>query len=104
VFVPDSSDPGRQGIPPEVELGPGEAAAISLAAQRYCGVLIDEKLGRAVAAALGLPVIGTIGVLLIAHKHGLIASLRSVLEELNASGYYLSPALVQQALRQAGEA
>jgi predicted nucleic acid-binding protein len=103
VLTVDASSPAVEGPVREVELGEGEAAAISLAASRGHAVLIDEKLGREVAAALGLRVIGTVGVLLIARRRKLIHSLKPLLDELNASGYHLSEALLREALRQAGE-
>lgn len=103
VFTVDASSPGVERLPPDVELGEGEASAISLAAERGHAVLIDEKLGREVAKALGLRVIGTVGVLLIARRRSLMPSLKPLLEELNTSGYHLSDALIREALRHAGE-
>ena len=66
-------------------------------------MLIDEKLGRAVAEELNLRVIGTLGVLVIARMRGLVPALKPLLEELSTSGHHLSPALIQGALRQVGE-
>lgn len=103
VLTMEELSPGVERLPPDVELGEGEAAAISLAAERGHAVLIDERLGRQVAAALGLRVIGTVGVLVIARRRSLIPSLKLLLEELNTSGYHLSGALTREALRQAGE-
>ena len=94
-FVVDSSPPDFAILPPDANLGFGEAAAICLAAALGHGVLIDEKLGRAVAEGLKLSVIGTVGVLLIARRRGLIPVLKPLLEELSASGQHLSAALVQ---------
>jgi len=94
---------GLKLLPPDVELGEGEAVAIALAAGRGHGVLIDEKLGRAVAEGLSLKVIGTVGVLLIARKRDLIAAVKPLLEDLKASGHRLSEDLVVEALRRAGE-
>lgn len=102
-FIVDNSSAGSAGLPPEAELGDGEAAAISLAAALGHGVLIDDKHGRAVAATLNLKVIGTVGVLVLARRRGMIPVLKPLLEDLVASGYHLSEALVQEALRQVGE-
>jgi predicted nucleic acid-binding protein len=87
----------------EEELGEGEAAAIALAAERGHGVLIDEKLGRAVAEGLKLKVIGTVGVLLLARRRNLIPAVKPLLEDLKTSGHRLSEELIQEALRRAGE-
>ena len=54
-------------------LDPGEAAAISLAIElKVSSLLIDEKAGRKAAAAKGIPVIGTVGVLEEAAERGLL--------------------------------
>ncbi len=54
-------------------LGAGETAAIALANElRADFLIIDEKTGRKVALKIGLPVIGTIGVLEAAAEFGLI--------------------------------
>ena len=103
LLVVDGS-PGEPAIlPSDANLGVGEAAAICLAAALGHGVLMDEKLGRAVAEKLKLSVIGTVGVLLIARRRGLIPAVKPLLEELRASGHHLSTALIQEALHQAGE-
>jgi predicted nucleic acid-binding protein len=103
VFIVENSSVGSASLPPDGELGDGEAAAISLAAALGHGVLIDDKHGRAVAATLNLRVIGTVGVLLIARRRELIPALKPLLEELKVSGYYLSAELIQGALRRVGE-
>ena len=85
-------------------LDPGEAAAISLAIRGNAGViLLDERLGRRVATELGLPIVGTMGVLLRAKGSGLIPAVRPVLDDLVARGLWVHPALVAQVLREAGE-
>jgi len=81
----------------------GEASSIALAIQLDAGVLIDDKLGRELARHLARPVIGTVGLLLLAKRKGLLAELRPLLDALVASGYFLGTDLVAAALRQAGE-
>jgi len=103
LFVVENSSPDMGSLPPDVELGEGEAVAIALAAERGHGVLIDEKLGRAVAKVLNLKVIGTVGVLLIARRRNLIPAVKPLLEGLKTSGQRLSDELIQEALRLAGE-
>ena len=85
-------------------LGPGELAAIALAMRLSCPLLIDERLGRAVAQRQGLRVTGSCAVLLRAKAMGLIPALRPVLLEWRAGGWYLSDALHQEVLRRAAEA
>lgn len=103
LFVVEDSPPDLTRLPPDVELGEGEAVAIAFAAERGYGVLIDEKLGRSVAEALNLKVIGTVGVLLIARRRNLITAVKPFLEDLGTSGHRLSEELIREALRRAGE-
>jgi len=51
-----------------------------------------------------IPVVtGTVGLLLVAKNRGYIAVVRPLLDELIRQGFWISPALYQTALRQAGE-
>ena len=86
------------------ELDAGEAEAIVLARQlraRY--VILDNREPRIVARRLGLTVIGTVGVLVECKRRGLIENCRTVLSELVAEGFWLSPDVVAAAVRAAGE-
>lgn len=85
-------------------LDAGESAAIGLALQRSAPVLIDEKLGRRVAAHLGVAVIGSAGVLLAAKRRGLVGAVGPILDALTDNGYRLSTDLVRAVLIRAGEA
>ncbi len=85
-------------------LGPGELAAIALAIEMKAPVLMDERLGRRVAALHGVSVVGSAAVLLMAKERGLIGAVKPVLEEWRVAGYLLSEALLQAMLTKAGEA
>jgi predicted nucleic acid-binding protein len=86
-------------------LDAGEASAILLAEQTTCRfLLIDERRGRQIARARGIPLVGLAGVLLAAKRSGLLPSLASTLANLSREGYRLSDALVSEVLRLAGEA
>jgi hypothetical protein len=87
------------------QLGPGESEALSLAIEMQAQrLLLDERAGRRLAAALRIPVIGTLGVLLAAKRLGHLASIRPPLEELRARGFWIADSLVEQVLEAAGEA
>jgi uncharacterized protein len=70
------------------ELGPGEASTIALAL-RHPGaiVLMDDALGRAQAAAVGLAATGLAGVLLAAHRARLIDAVEPLVARLAHRGF-----------------
>jgi predicted nucleic acid-binding protein len=127
IWVPEAVraeyDAGRRGTEPPLDalswvvvkpvrvehpalsaLGPGEGAAVSLAlGSRARAVLLDEKLGRRVASELGLPVVGTLAVLLRAKRQGMLAAVGPVLDAMAAQGRYVSGRLRRDVLRAAGE-
>jgi uncharacterized protein len=83
----------------------GEAEAIVLAKEIHADLLlIDESLGREAARHEHLPVIGLMGVLLIAKKKGLIFILSEIIERLESeAGFYLSRPVKERVLAAAGE-
>lgn len=83
----------------------GEAEAIVLAKSLKADLLLmDEALGRQAARLEHMPVIGLMGVLLIAKKKGLLVSVRNLVERLEAeAGFYLSRAVKVQVFAAAGE-
>jgi predicted nucleic acid-binding protein len=86
-----------------VNLDSGEVAAIALAMAHKCPVLMDERLGRNVAALNGLSVIGSAGILLAAKDLGLIDHVAPILVAWRDWGYFLSPALLEAVLSRASE-
>lgn len=86
------------------DLGQGETAVLSWAHQHPgYEVLIDDRAARNCAAALGIPVRGTLGVLLLAKKAGLVERVEPVLQEIVAAGLHVHPNLRDDILRLAGE-
>ena len=79
-------------------LDPGENEAICLALENNAGaVLLDERRGRKVARALGLPVAGTLGVLELAAERGLV-EFAVAIERLRRTSIFLAPAIIAGAL------
>lgn len=97
----------QQEIPPAVlhaEVDLGESEAISLALEVHAAQLIvDDLQARRLATSLGLPIIGTTGLLLAAKQKGLIPAVRRPLDDLRELGFHLHPNLYRDALVKAGE-
>lgn len=93
--------------PPQIarlKLDQGEAAVLALAIQREARlVIIDEQRGRQYAQQLGLPLTGTLGVLLAGKRKGFISLLTPLLEKMQAEGIYLDARLVASVKEMAGE-
>ncbi len=75
-------------------LDKGEAAVIQLALENgFRRVCIDDLRGRRVAKAVGLEVIGVLGLLGKAKRRGLIPAIAPVIDDLIAAGAHYSPEL-----------
>lgn len=79
-------------------LDPGEIAAISLALELSSEVLIDEIDGRAFARTVGLPVIGSVGVLELAANRGFISDLEHVQAKLRTQRFHITDSILVQSL------
>lgn len=86
------------------DLGLGESAVLAWAhAHPSCEAIVDDLAARRCAATLGIPVRGTLGLVLLAKKRGRIPLARPVLEALRQAGMYLSDRVVNDALVLVGE-
>ena len=96
--------------PPEIpaavvswDLGAGESSVIVTALQLPGAyAVIDDLNGRKCGLTLGVGVIGTLGVIIAAHRRGTLQDPRAVLLELRSAGMWLSDAVIAGALRIAG--
>jgi predicted nucleic acid-binding protein len=85
-------------------LGPGESSVLALAyANQGMEAIIDDLAGRRCASLLGIPVRGTLGIVLAAKKRGVIPQARPIIETLIRSGMYLSRTVIEEALRRVNE-
>ena len=86
-------------------LDKGESAAIALAQElQPIYLAIDERKGREVAESMGIPIIGLIGILIIAKKMNLISEVKPVLDELiEKAGFRVSKKLYTYILKEIGE-
>jgi len=65
------------------------------------GVVLDDLFARKKAKQMGLHVIGTIGLFIMAHKRGLIPDLKAVCESLQAAKFRISNELLNEILKTA---
>ena len=83
----------------------GEAEAIELAKELHADqLLMDERKGRRLAVREGLPVIGLLGVVLLARRNRIIPSAKALIEQLQQeAGMYLAKDIKEAALVSVGE-
>ena len=92
--------PGTVRDPRLRSLGAGEGEAIALALETPESViLLDDRVARRTAAARGLQVVGTAGILALAFERGWIPDLEERLEELKATGFWISDRVFRSVLR-----
>jgi predicted nucleic acid-binding protein len=94
-------------VPPLIQawdLGPGESAVLAWAlAHPGALAVLDDLAARRCAAVLGVPVRGTLGLVILAKQRGLIPAARPVVEALRRGGLYLSDTVLNAALALVGE-
>ncbi|MDM8005229.1 MAG: DUF3368 domain-containing protein [Phycisphaerae bacterium] len=94
-------------IPPPIaawNLGPGEAAVLAYAASSPGTVaILDDRPARRCADLLGIPVRGTLAVVIAAKRQGAVSHIRPVVESLRKAGMYVSEQLIDKVLALVGE-
>jgi len=85
-------------------LGRGESQVLALAgAAPSSRAVLDDLEARRCAQSIGLPLIGTLGIVLRAKRKGLVEAARPIIEHLRRVGLYASDQLVERALSHLGE-
>ncbi len=85
-------------------LGAGESAVLTWGyVHPDTEVIMDDLAARRCATTLGIPLVGTLGLVLKAKQRGIIPTARPLLEQLRGSGLYLSDHVLNQALALVGE-
>ena len=87
----------------ELVVDPGEAEAITLAFEQKVRIILDDRKAREAAHRLKIAVTGTVGILLKAKAEGIVASIRPLLDALEAHQFRIGSSLRAEALRLAGE-
>lgn len=92
-------------LPALPELDEGETACIRLALAHVGPslLLMDERLGRAIATENGLQVTGTAAVIGMARMRGLIPRAKEVFARLHATDFRISAAVIDAILQRVGE-
>ncbi|HKI02552.1 MAG TPA: DUF3368 domain-containing protein [Thermoanaerobaculia bacterium] len=86
------------------KLGPGETSVLSWALVHPGTVaIVDDLAARRCAEVLGVPFIGTLGLVLRAKRKGLLPAARPVVDKLLVAGMYLSERVLSRALALVGE-
>ncbi|MBK1719146.1 DUF3368 domain-containing protein [Thiocystis violacea] len=86
------------------DLGAGETQVISHAVTHSADrVVIDDLQARRCAKAMGLAIIGTLGIVGRAKVAGLIDRAGPIIQKLRETGLYASDEIVQSLLREVGE-
>jgi predicted nucleic acid-binding protein len=95
------------GVPDRIlewGLGAGESAVLALVLERPgCTAVLDDAAARTCARALGLPLLGTLGIVLRARRAGLIPSAAQLLRSLRQAGLYLDDGILRETLARVGE-
>lgn len=87
--IADSPDVAAWG------LGAGETSVLSFAQQHHdYTAIVDDREARRCAHVLGLSIIGTAGVVVLARRRGLIDSTEAALRRLQGAGLWLAEPLI----------
>ncbi|MGD0652756.1 MAG: DUF3368 domain-containing protein [Thermoguttaceae bacterium] len=85
-------------------LGTGETAVLAVAMERKpATAVLDDAAARTCAKAFGIPVVGTIGLILRAKQKAIIPSAADLFRSLREAGFYMDDNLVRSALEGIGE-
>lgn len=102
-LIDDRTDQRIESATHELDDGEKEVIILGASLKDDVVLLIDDRAGRRVAQTLGLPVLGTAGLLLLAKRQGFIETIGPLIESIRHHGYWLSDSLVEQVRRQAGK-
>jgi predicted nucleic acid-binding protein len=86
------------------DLGAGETAVMSYAlANPGWTAILDDGAARRCARTFSIPLKGTLGIILLAKRRGLISSAANVLKSVRRQGFRLDDQLIAAALKELGE-
>jgi predicted nucleic acid-binding protein len=83
------------------ELGAGETAVIALALKLNADLIIlDDLAARNVANGLNIKLTGTLGIILAAHKKGILPEITAAINDLQSCGFRISSDLINKLINQ----
>jgi predicted nucleic acid-binding protein len=86
------------------DLGPGETQVLMLALEIPGSIaILDDKFARRVAEVRGVPIIGTLGLILDAKHVGILSEVRPSINKIEELGFRLSAQTRKAVLELAGE-
>ena len=87
------------------DLGQGESQVLTFALRETpMGVVLDDLQARKCAELFDIPLIGTLGLIVLAKRKGLIALAKPFIERLVAVGLYINSDILDRILIGVGEA
>jgi predicted nucleic acid-binding protein len=84
-------------------VGAGESQVLTHCLSSGGLAILDDGAARAAAKALQIQLTGSLGIILRAKKSGIISAARPLIDQLVASGSYLSTSLISAALLKVNE-
>lgn len=95
---------GTPALPHSTSLGAGERDVLWLTMETADSVaVLDDRVARRVARQLGLPLTGTLGLLLDAKQRALISAVAPLLDELDRHNFHMSQRIHNAILKAARE-
>ncbi|MBW1702878.1 MAG: DUF3368 domain-containing protein [Deltaproteobacteria bacterium] len=86
------------------DLGQGESEVLTLALRKPgTGVVLDDLQARKCATVLDVPLIGTLGLILLAKRRGLLNLAKPAIDQLIDVGLHIDPVMVSSILVEIGE-
>ncbi len=86
------------------DIGIGESSVLAFAVKNPdFWAIIDDREARRCAESLGCKYIGTVGVILLAKKRGIIPSVSDCLHKLQNAGLWMSKAFIEQIVTKFGD-
>lgn len=83
------------------DLGAGETSVISYAIENPSWTaILDDGAARRCAASFRIPVKGSLAIVLIARKRGIIPSAKQTLQAMRDVGLYMDDRIIRQALKE----